>query len=107
MKGFRIPKTKIVCTRRSVIKQLYTHSPTNNPAQWVPCPVIKPIQKIVKPIINHIMSRTVIKPEINKFRNVVKQMTVWSQKVKRKKRGGDKNRCSETLKNGNGNISKK
>jgi hypothetical protein len=39
-----------------------TYRSTNNSAKWIPCSFIKPVEKVVEPMIYHVMCSSVVKP---------------------------------------------
>ena len=40
-----------------------TYRSTNNSAQWVPGPLIKPVEEVVEAILHHVVGGTVVKPD--------------------------------------------
>lgn len=46
---------------------------TNNTAQWIPGPVVEPIQEIVKATLHHISGRSIIEPTFVLYINSIQK----------------------------------
>ena len=49
----------------NTVKSMLPHRASHNPTKRVPGSVIKPVEKVVEPMIYHIMCGSVVKPEID------------------------------------------
>ena len=57
-------------------KSMFTHCAPHNPTKRVPGSVIKPVEKVVEPMVHHIMCGSVVKPEIDSVK-IMAQFNLW------------------------------